>query len=209
MLFDSLFLLFSLGSERGRAVSAAKQVEQWKNDEDRQRREFLEEHRRWQKDKFCFCADVGSNLGNEYSQRIILEKLKLIEAGYSPYGEIVNIQDASPYSLWLRAKQFEHKLVRDTPSSPFVHFHVKLTDMEAFIENEYKFTGVNPYHSLDTAKISPEIRSLWKERKVTIGIPMLSEGYGLCQIMTTNEARIFMDNVLEERFQKYWKSVKK
>ena len=50
------------------------------------------------------------------------------------------------------------------------------------------------------------VRKLLEQGKVIIGLPFGNDSEP--QIMTTAEARDFMESVMEERFQKHWNAMR-
>lgn len=52
MIFDALFLAFTLGSEKAKEQSAAMEAKRMMQDETAQRNKFFAEQRKWGEDKF-------------------------------------------------------------------------------------------------------------------------------------------------------------
>lgn len=220
MIFEALFLAFALGSEKAQQNAAARQVERWRNDIELQRNEFFMKRKRWQEDKFTLFGEVGSisaakwevlevnRLGHSLQWHAALEKLAILEEGYFPYTTVIR-QRTSTSEKTIKLNQYElekcHYKIEENSmidNKPCSFGYLALSDVENYI-NFRKNIGGFCFPCI-YEQIPQEIRSMFYSGKVTIGIPYGQEGITPCQIMTIQEARDFMSNTMEERFQKHW-----
>ena len=56
MIFEALFLAFTLGSQCAQEQTSAMEVQSMEKDESFQRQRFFEDQKRWKADKFSFCG---------------------------------------------------------------------------------------------------------------------------------------------------------
>lgn len=192
MIFEALFLAFTLGKEKAQCSVANQQIHQWKNDTDIQRKRFFADQKKWKKDTFAF----GDSL-NDLQWSRILELLDLIDKGYFPVSCVINNNDKSEirhYGL----EKYVYKTILNTDN--LVSIYLKLSDAKIYFEHGgtcRKWLGCDgKFHS----SAMTQIFDLLNNGKVKIGLPF-GEG-GELKIMTTNEARKYMKDVMEERFQK-------
>ena len=199
MILELLFLAFALGSEKAEQNAAALQVQRWNKDVDRQRKEFFAKQKKWGNDRFLFMGEVGSYDGKEYSWKDVLEKLDLIEEGYwFEHGTMkLPITDECMKERSMDGLQWKFVLCS---VSDYVNYYLKLTDIEKHIAYRNS-NGVHWKHSMYEDYI-PDLRNLVYNGKVTIGVPFCAPDSEPCRVMTIQEARDFMNNKMEERFQK-------
>jgi len=101
---------------------------------------------------------------------------------------------------------FDYKTV-PTTSGKYADLYLKLSDVEKYIA--HRNSSGNYYRPSMYEQMPQEIRNLFYTGKVTIGVPFGQDGYIPSQVMTIPEAREFMSNKMEERFQKYWERIRK
>lgn len=101
---------------------------------------------------------------------------------------------------------FDYKII-PTASGKYADLYLKLSDVEKYIV--HRNSSGNYYRPSMYEQMPQEIRNLFYTGKVTIGVPFGQDGYIPSQVMTIPEAREFMSRKMEERFQKYWKSITK
>lgn len=199
MILEALFLAFTLGKESSERSAAARQVEEWKNDTELQRKEFFAYKKRWGEDKFLLFGHIGNTDGRVYRWEDAEKQLDLLEEGYFPYpfGMEMPITKET-----LRKYSLEKSKFKTVPVSDGMAFlYIKLSDVEKYIT--YRNSKGRYYKCSICEEIPAEIRNWFYEGKVTIGVPY---GHGLggsmpCQVMTFQEAREFMKARMEELFK--------
>lgn len=206
MLFESLFLAFTLGGESAERKTAEIKAKQMTNDADTMRREFFAKSRKWQEDMFTLFGTEQLASGKDFHWHEALEKLALLEEGYFPYALTFELPITDQKLQKSRLDGFQYKIV-PTASDKYADLYLKLSDVEKYIV--YRNSSGNYYKPSMYEQMPQEIRNLFYAGKVTIGVPFGQDGNIPCQAMTIPEAREFMSNKMEERFQKYWERMRK
>lgn len=208
MLFESLWLLLTLGKEKAQQAAAARQVQEWKNDIDLQRKEFFVYKKKWGEDIFTLFGQIGSTGGRDHRWNEAKEKLDLLEEGYFPYPMGIRLPITDESLCKYKLEKSQYKIVPNDRNN-YAELYMALSSVEDYID--YRNRTGNYYKLSICEEIPKEIRKLFYDGKTTIGVPY---GHGLgqpvpCQAMTFREAREFMQDRMEERFQKYWENMKK
>ena len=192
MIFESLFLALTFGKEKAQRSAANQQIRQWKDDSDMQRKNFFADQKKWKKDVFAF----GDTL-NGLQWKRILELLDLIDKGYFPVSCVINPNDKSEIQHY-GLEKYTYKTFPNTGN--LVSVYLKMSDAKNYFEHGNtcrNWIGCDgKFHS----SAMTQIFDLLNNGKVKIGLPF-GESNEL-KIMTTNEARKYMEDVMEERFQK-------
>lgn len=200
MILDALFLAFTLGSEKSKEQTAAMEAKRIMRDETDQRNKFFADQRKWQEDKFTLFGAVGSSSGYDFQWREAFEKLALLDDGFWPYAMTfkypISIEDLQRSKL----DGFQYKVIQN---GDYAELYLKLSDVEKYIV--YRNSTGHYYKCSLYEEICPEVRELFYNGKVTIGIPFGQSGTVPCQSMTIQEAKEFVQTVMENRFQQHWK----
>ena len=195
MIFESLFLAFTLGSQYGQEQTAAMEVRRKENDESFQRQRFFDDQKKWQADKFSFCGKM-----NDLQWNRILELLDLIDEGYFPASYIIDINSREKA---LQCYGLENYSYKEVPfGGALACIYLKMSDAMDYFEHGGScrdWTGCDGTYHQAVMSWEP-VRELLEQGKVIIGLPFGKDSEP--QTMTTAEARIFMENIMEERFQK-------
>lgn len=195
MIFEALFLAFTLGGENAERKTAEMKVRCMEKDESFQRQRFFEEQKRLQNDKFLFCGEM-----NDLPWNRILELLDLIDEGYFPAACVVNTNSKEKTLRFFGLEKYNYKEVQFSSSLACVY--LKISDAIDYFDHGgtcRNWTGCDgTYHQAVMSWDS--VRKLLEHGKVMIGLPF-GEGEEP-QIMTTAKAREFMSRKMEERFQK-------
>lgn len=205
MIFEALFLAFTLGSECSEKSTAALKASRMLNDKETMRKNFFRDQRRFQQDKFSLFGVVGTTSGKDHQWRDALEKLALLEEGYFPYALTFELPITDQALQKSKLDGFDYKIV-PTASERYADLYLKLSDVEKYIV--HRNSSGNYYRPSMYEQMPQEIRNLFYAGKVTIGVPFGQDGCIPSQVMTIPEAREFMRDKMEERFQKYWKMVR-
>lgn len=199
MIFEALFLAFTLGSENAERKTAAIKAKSVMNDQETMRREFFAKSRKWQEDMFTLFGTELIASGKDFHWHEALEKLALLEEGYFPYSLTFELPITNQALEKSKLDGFDCKIV-PTASGKYADLYLKLSDVEKYIA--HRNSSGNYYRPSIYEEIPQEIRSLFYDGKVTIGVPFGQDGYIPSQVMTIPEAREFMRDKMEERFQK-------
>lgn len=199
MIFEALFLAFTLGSESAERKTAAIKAKSMMNDQETMRREFFAKSRKWQEDMFTLFGTEQLASGKDFHWQEALEKLALLEEGYFPYSLTFELPITDQALEKSKLDGFDCKIV-PTASEKYADLYLKLSDVEKYIV--HRNSSGNYYRLSIYEEIPQEIRSLFYDGKVTIGVPFGQDGYIPSQVMTISEAREFMRDKMEERFQK-------
>jgi len=204
MIFDWLYLAVALGSESAERKTAEMKAKQMLNDAELMRKEFFGNSRKHKEDVFMLFGkpdDKGKDLQWHEAQ----EKLELLQDGYFPYSIVMEYPITDEAMEKDNLKNLQYKIV-PTVSEKYVDIYLKLTDVEPYIVRRNSFYHYRPsiYE-----QIPSEVRNLFNEGKVTIGIPFGQADRTYCQVMTIQEAKEFMSTIMENRFQKYWARMRK
>lgn len=199
MIFEALFLAFTLGSENAERKTAAIKAKSMMNDQETMRREFFAKSRKWQEDMFTLFGTELIASGKDFHWHEALEKLALLEEGYFPYSLTFELPITNQALEKSKLDGFDCKIV-PTASGKYADLYLKLSDVEKYIA--HRNSSGNYYRPSIYEEIPQEIRSLFYDGKVTIGVPFGQDGYIPSQVMTIPEAREFMRDKMEERFQK-------
>lgn len=206
MIFEALFLAFTLGSENAKKNTATVEVRRMLNDEETMRTEFFAKSRKWQEDMFTLFGTEQLASGKDFQWQEALEKLDLLEEGYFPYSMFLKYplseEELKKYHMF----GFEYKTV-PIASGDYADLYLKLSDVEKYIV--HRNSSGNYYMPSKYEQMPQEIRNLFYDGKVTIGVPFGQDGYIPSQVMTIPEAREFMSCKMEERFQKYYEKMRK
>ena len=76
MIFEALFLAFTLGSESAERKTAAIKAKSMMNDQETMRREFFAKSRKWQEDMFTLFGTEQLASGKDFHWQEALEKLE-------------------------------------------------------------------------------------------------------------------------------------
>lgn len=199
MIFEALFLAFTLGNESAERKTAAIKAKSVMNDQETMRREFFAKSRKWQEDMFTLFGTELIASGKDFHWHEALEKLALLEEGYFPYSLTFELPITNQALEKSKLDGFDCKIV-PTASGKYADLYLKLSDVEKYIA--HRNSSGNYYRPSIYEEIPQEIRSLFYDGKVTIGVPFGQDGYIPSQVMTIPEAREFMRDKMEERFQK-------
>ena len=199
MIFEALFLAFTLGSESAEKSTAALKASRMLNDTETMRKNFFHEQRRLQQDKFTLFGAVGTTSGKDHQWREATEILDRLEAGYFPYSWTFHYPITDEDLIKCKLENFDYKIVPQD-NGEYAELFLKLSDIEDYIA--YRNSNGRYFMRSMYEEIPQEIRSLLYDGKITIGVPFGQDGYIPCQIMTFQQAREFMNNKMEERFQK-------
>jgi hypothetical protein len=199
MIFEALFLAFTLGNESAERKTAAIKAKSMMNDQETMRREFFAKSRKWQEDMFTLFGTELIASGKDFHWHEALEKLALLEEGYFPYSLTFELPITNQALEKSKLDGFDCKIV-PTASGKYADLYLKLSDVEKYIA--HRNSSGNYYRPSIYEEIPQEIRSLFYDGKVTIGVPFGQDGYIPSQVMTIPEAREFMRDKMEERFQK-------
>lgn len=205
MIFEALFLAFTLGNECSEKSTAALKASRMLNDKETMRKNFFRDQRRFQQDKFSLFGVVGTTSGKDHQWRDALEKLALLEEGYFPYALTFELPITDQALQKSKLDGFDYKIV-PTASGKYADLYLELADVEKYIVHRNR--SGNYYRPSIYEQMPQEIRNLFYAGKVTIGIPFGQDGYVPCQVMTISEAREFMSRKMEERFQQYYKTMR-
>ncbi len=145
--------------------------------------------------------------GKDFHWQEALEKLALLEEGYFPYNTSIRPTESSSEKT-IRLNKYEleecHYKIESTSminNKPCSFGYLALSDVENYINFRKSIGGF--YKPSIYEQMPQEIRNLFYDGKVTIGIPFGQDGYVPCQVMTIQEAREFMSRKMEERYRKY------
>lgn len=201
MIFESLFLAFTLGSEKAQQKSAAIEARRMEKDKSFQRQRFFEDQKRWKADKFSFCGKM-----NDLQWNRILELLDLIDEGYFPAAYVIDINSKEKALQRYGLENYSYKEVPFGGSLACIY--LKMSDAMDYFDRGgtcRDWTGCDGiYHQAVMSWHS--VRELLKQGKVIIGLPFGNDSEP--QTMTTAEAREFMSNKMEELFQNYWETIR-
>lgn len=206
MIFEALFLAFTLGSESAERKTAAIKAKSMMNDQETMRREFFAKCRKWQEDMFTLFGTEQLASGKDFHWREALEKLALLEEGYFPYSHTFELPITDQTLQKSKLDGFDYKII-PTASGKYADLYLKLSDVEKYIV--HRNSSGNYYRPSMYEQMPQEIRNLFYTGKVTIGVPFGQDGYIDSQAMTIPEAREFMSRKMEERFQKYFERMRK
>lgn len=206
MIFEALFLAFTLGNESAERKTATIKAKAMMNDEETMRREFFAKSRKWQEDMFTMFGTEQLASGKDFHWHEALEKLDLLEEGYFPYSQTFELPITEQTLQKYKLDGFGYKTV-PTASGKCADLYLKLSDVEKFIV--HRNSNGNYYRPSMYEQMPQEIRNLFYAGKVTIGVPFGQDGYIPSQVMTIPEAREFMSRKMEERFQKYYEKMRK
>lgn len=170
------------------------------------RTEFFAKCRKWQEDMFTLFGTEQLASGKDFHWHEALEKLDLLEEGYFPYSHTFELPITDQTLQKSKLDGFDYKII-PTASGKYANLYLKLSDVEKYIV--HRNSSGNYYRPSMYEQMPQEIRNLFYTGKVTIGVPFGQDGYIHSQVMTIPEAREFMSRKMEERFQKYWKSITK
>lgn len=199
MIFEALFLAFTLGSESAERKTAAIKAKSMMNNQETMRREFFTKSRKWQEDMFTLFGTELIASGKDFHWHEALEKLDLLEEGYFPYALTFELPITDQALQKSKLDGFDYRIV-PTASSKYADLYLKLADVEKYIV--HRNSSGNYYRPSMYEQMPQEIRSLFYAGKVTIGVPFGQDGYIPSQVMTIPEAREFMRDKMEERCQK-------
>ena len=205
MILESLFLAFIFGREKLQQNTAAYQIKAWGKDINLQRKEFFAKSRKWQEDMFTLFGIEQLASGKDFHWHEALEKLALLEEGYFPYSQTFELPITDQALQKSKLDGFDCKIV-PTASGKYADLYLKLFDVEKYIV--HRNSSGKYYRPSMYEQMPQEIRSLFYDGKVTIGVPFGQNGYVPCQAMTISEAREFMSRKMEERFQKYYERMR-
>lgn len=199
MIFESMFLGLLFGKESAERNSAALEVQRMMRDEELQRNRFFEDEKRWRRDGFAFGDGLNTMQWNK-----ILELLDLIDDGYFPVCNLINLNSYQEGIRFFHLENYELKNVRETEE--LMRVYMKLFDTEDYFNRGYSCSDWICPDGVFFKKLMSwvHVRELLESGKVLIGLPFGS-GTEL-KPMTTAEAREFMQTVMEERFQEHWKN---
>ncbi len=205
MLCESIYLLLTIGGEKINHQAAIAEASRMMNDKETMRKNFFHDQRRFQQDKFTLFGAVGTTSGKDHQWREALEKLTLLEEGYFPYALTFELPITDQALQKSKLDGFDYKIV-PTASGKYADLYLKLADVEKYIV--HRNSSGNYYRPSMYEQMPQEIRNLFYAGKVTIGIPFGQDGYVPSQVMTIPEAREFMNNKMENRFEDYWKTMR-
>lgn len=205
MIFEALFLAFTLGSESAERKTAAIKAKSMMNDQETMLREFFAKSRKWQEDMFTLFGTEQLASGKDFHWQEALEKLALLEEGYFPYSQTFELPITEQTLQKSKLDGFNYKIV-PTASGEYADLYLKLSDVENYIVR--RNSSGNYYRPSMYEQMPQEIRNLFYAGKVTIGIPFGQDGYIPSQTMTIPEAREFMIRKMEERFQKHYENMR-
>ena len=205
MIFEALFLAFTLGSESAERKTAAIKAKSMMNDQETMRREFFAKSRKWQEDMFTLFGTEQLASGKDFHWQEALEKLALLEEGYFPYSQTFELPITDQALEKSKLDGFDYKIV-PSESGKYADLYLKLSDVEKYIAHRNR--SGNYYRPSMYEQMPQEIRNLFYAGKITIGVPFGQDGYIPSQVMTIPEAREFMRDKMEERFQKYYKTIR-
>lgn len=204
MIFDWLYLAFALGSESAERKTAEMKAKQMLNDAELMRKEFFAKSRKYKEDLFMLFGKPDDR-GKDHQWHEAMEKLDLLQDGYFPYSIMMEYPITDEVLEKYKLKNFQYKLV-PTASEKYVDIYLKLTDVEQYIALR---NSTYHYRPSIYEEIPLEVRNLFHEGKVTIGIPFAQADSTPCQVKTISEAKEFMSTIMENRFQKYWTRMRK
>ena len=205
MIFEALFLAFTLGSESAERKTAAIKAKSMMNDQETMRREFFTKSRKWQEDMFTLFGTEQLASGKDFHWQEALEKLALLEEGYFPYALTFELPITDQALQKSKLDSFDYKIV-PTASGKYADLYLELADVEKYIV--HRNSSGNYYRPSMYEQMPQEIRNLFYAGKVTIGVPFGQGGYIPSQVMTFQQAREFMSGVMEKRFERYWEMVR-
>lgn len=130
--------------------------------------------------------------------------LDLIDEGFWPVPKVFKSPISSEVLQKSKLEGFQYKVVQ---KGDYAELYLRLSEVENYIV--HRNSSGNYYKRSMYEEIPQEVRELFYAGKTTIGIPFGQVGSVPCQAMTTQEAREFMERTMEERFQEYWKSMRK
>lgn len=204
MIFDWLYLALALGSESSERKTAEMKAKQMLNDAELMRKEFFEKSRKYKEDTFMLFGKPNDR-GKVHQWHEALEKLELLQDSYFPYSIVMENPISDEVLEKNNLKNLQYKIV-PTVSEKYVDIYLKLTDVEPYIVRR---NSTYHYRPSIYEQIPSEVRNLFNEGKVTIGIPFGQADSTPCQVMTIQEAKVFMSTIMENRFQKYWEWMRK
>lgn len=187
-----------LGSENAQRKAAQREVQRMMRDEELQRSRFFEDEKRWRRDGFAFGDGLNTMQWNK-----ILKLLDLIDDGYFPVCNLININNSEQEIKLYHLENYDLKKIHETPE--LVRVYMKLSDAEDYFNRGYSCSDwICPDRVFFKQLMSwDHVRELLESGKVLIGLPF---GSGTePKPMTTAEAREFMQTVMEERFQEHWR----
>lgn len=198
MIFET-WLLAKLAAESASKRKAQKYTVNRMTDKNVQREIFFKDLKKKKQDLFCFCSDMFSSA---ITQEQILEKLDLVDAGLFPF----------PYRVWkntkteqLKAAHVERYKPQETPYDTYrVCYYFKPEDIKDLYDRGYCWPkDDDARHNIGyELGFREKIREALFQGKVTI-----ADEYGNnMQVATAQEAREYMDRVMEERFEKHWEN---
>lgn len=205
MLCESIYLLLTIGGEWINHQAAIVEASRMLNDKETMRKNFFDNQRRLQQDKFTLFGAVGTTSGKDHQWREALEKLALLEEGYFPYALTFELPITDQALQKSKLDGFDYKIV-PTANERYADLYLKLSDVEKYIV--HRNSSGNYYRPSMYEQMPQEIRNLFYAGKVTIGVPFGQDGYVPSQVMTIPEAREFMSRKMEDRFEDYWKTMK-
>lgn len=199
MIFEALFLAFTLGGESAERSAAARKVQEWKNDTDLQRKEFFAYKKKWQEDVFTLFGRIGSTSGRDHQWDDAKKKLDLLEEGYFPYPMGVRLPMDDVKLRKYKLEKSRYKII--SHDNEYGELYMALSSVEDYIT--YRNSTGSYFKPSIYEEIPAEVCLWLYEGKITIGVPY---GHGLgqpvpCQAMTFQEAREFMQARMEEQFQ--------
>lgn len=206
MIFDALFLAFTLGSENAKEQTAAMEAKRIMQDENAQRNRFFAEQRKWQEDKFTLFGKVGNSDGYDFQWREALEKITLLDEGYFPFALTLELPISNTVLEKRKLKGFQYKSI-PTANGKYTDLYLKLSDVENYIVHRNR--SGNHYKRSMYEEIPQEVRELFYAGNTTIGIPFGQVSSVACQAMTIQQARNFMQTVMEKRFQEWFARLNK
>ena len=204
MIFDWLYLAFALGSESAERKTAEMKAKQMLNDAELMRKEFFGNSRKYKEDMFMLFGKPHDR-GKAHQWHEALEKLELLQDGYFPYSIVMEYPITDVALEKDNLKNLQYKIV-PTVSAKHVEVYLKVTDVEQYIACR---NSTYHYRPSIYEQIPSEVRNLFNEGKVTIGIPFGQADSTYCQVMSILEAKEFMSTIMENRFQKYWARMRK
>lgn len=206
MFCELLCLLCVFGSGNIKQHSAAMEGYRMADNVNTQRTEFFAKSRKWQEDMFTLFGTEQLASGNDFHWKEALEKLALLEEGYFPYSLTFELPITDQALEKSKLDGFDCKIA-PTESGKYADLYLKLSDVEKYIV--HRNSSGNYYRPSMYEQMPQEIRNLFYAGKVTIGVPFGQDGHIPSQVMTIPEAREFMRDKMEERFQEYLKSITK
>ena len=206
MFCELLCLLCVFGGGNIKQHSAAMEGYRMADNVNTRRTEFFATSRKWKEDMFTLFGTEQLASGKDFHWHEALEKLDLLEEGYFPYSHTFELPVTDQTLQKSKLDGFDCKIV-PTESGKYVDLYLKLSDVEKYIV--HRNSSGNYYRPSMYEQMPQEIRNLFYAGKVTIGVPFGQDGYIPSQAMTIPEAREFMRDKMEQRFQKYLKSITK